>query len=407
MKSFLENPYLCKLENYFMDMEQKRKVCIATGTRADWGLLSGIARELSLRPDVTLQIVATNMHLDPRYGMTVNEIEADGFTVDERVPLPQLGDSEADRARAMAHCSLGMADAFERLSPDVLVVLGDRYEMLAVAATATVMRIPIIHIAGGEITRGAIDDAIRHAITKMASLHLTATDEYRRRVIAMGEEPSRVIVTGAIGVYNAMNEPLMTLHDLERSLGFEIGDNTMLVTMHPATMDPTDTAVHVEQLLQALDTFKEYRLLFTYPNNDARGSIIIDMINRFAAGRPGRVNVVPSLGKIRYLSALQFVKAVVGNSSSGIVEVPSMKIPTVDIGSRQAGRLAADSVIHCGADKAGIVRAVSLALSERWQEKSRATVNPYYRHDTLRLIVEAIAATPLGPLRDKQFYDQP
>ncbi|MDE6450300.1 MAG: UDP-N-acetylglucosamine 2-epimerase (hydrolyzing) [Muribaculaceae bacterium] len=388
-------------------MEQKRKVCIATGTRADWGLLSGIARELSLRPDVTLQIVATNMHLDPRYGMTVNEIEADGFTVDERVPLPQLGDSEADRARAMAHCSLGMADAFERLSPDVLVVLGDRYEMLAVASTATVMRIPIIHIAGGEITRGAIDDAIRHAITKMASLHLTATDEYRRRVIAMGEEPSRVIVTGAIGVYNAMNEPLMTLPDLERSLGFEIGDNTMLVTMHPATMDPTDTAVHVEQLLQALDTFKEYRLLFTYPNNDARGSIIIDMINRFAAGRPGRVNVVPSLGKIRYLSALQFVKAVVGNSSSGIVEVPSMKIPTVDIGSRQAGRLAADSVIHCGADKAGIVRAVSLALSERWQEKSRATVNPYYRHDTLRLIVEAIAATPLGPLRDKQFYDQP
>lgn len=388
-------------------MEQKRKVCIATGTRADWGLLSGIARELSLRPDVTLQIVATNMHLDPRYGMTVNEIEADGFTVDERVPLPQLGDSEADRARAMAHCALGMSDAFERLSPDVLVVLGDRYEMLAVASTATVMRIPIIHIAGGEITRGAIDDAIRHAITKMASLHLTATDEYRRRVIAMGEEPSRVIATGAIGVYNAMNEPLMTLPDLERSLGFEIGDNTMLVTMHPATMDPTDTAVHVEQLLQALDTFKEYRLLFTYPNNDARGSIIIDMINRFAAGRPGRVNVVPSLGKLRYLSALQFVKAVVGNSSSGIVEVPSMKIPTVDIGSRQAGRLAADSVIHCGADKAGIVRAVSLALSERWQEKSRATVNPYYRHDTLRLIVEAIAATPLGPLRDKQFYDQP
>lgn len=388
-------------------MEQKRKVCIATGTRADWGLLSGIARELSLRPDVTLQIVATNMHLDPRYGMTVNEIEADGLTVDERVPLPQTGDSEADRARAMAWCGLGMTDALERLAPDVLVILGDRYEMLAVASTATVMRIPIIHIAGGEITRGAIDDAIRHAITKMASLHLTATDEYRNRVIAMGETPSRVITTGAIGVYNAMNEPLMTLPELEDSLGFEIGDNTILVTMHPATMDPTDTAVHVGQLLQALDTFKENRLLFTYPNNDAHGAIIIEMINGFAADRRERVNVVPSLGKRRYLSSLQFVKAVVGNSSSGIVEVPSMKIPTVDIGVRQAGRLAADSVIHCGTDRAGIVRAVSLALSERWQDKSKATVNPYYRPDTMRLIVEAIATTPLGPLRNKQFYDRP
>ncbi len=388
-------------------MNNKRKVCIATGTRADWGLLSGIARELASRPDVTLQIVATNMHLDPRYGMTVNEIEADGFKVDERVPLSQRGDSEADRARAMAQCGLGMADALERLQPDILVVLGDRYEMLAVASTATVMRIPIIHIAGGEITHGAIDDAIRHAITKMASLHLTATEEYRRRVISMGETPSRVITTGAIGVYNAMNEPLMTLGELEESLGFEIGDKTLLVTMHPATMDPTDTAVHVEQLLAALDTFKENRLLFTYPNNDARGCIIIDMINRFAADRPGRVNVVPSLGKRRYLSALQFVKAVVGNSSSGIVEVPSMKIPTVDIGTRQSGRLAADSVIHCGTTKAEITRAVSLALSERWQEKSKATVNPYYRRDTLRLIVDAIATTPLEPLRNKQFYDQP
>ena len=388
-------------------MDNKRKVCIATGTRADWGLLSGIAGELFARPDVTLQIVATNMHLDQRYGMTVSEIEADGFVVDERVPLSCLGDSEADRARAMAQCGMGMADAFGRLRPDLLVILGDRYEMLAVASTATVMRIPIVHIAGGEITRGAIDDAIRHAITKMASLHLTATDEYRRRVIAMGEAPSRVITTGAIGVYNAMNEPLMSLSELEDSLGFNIGDNTMLVTMHPATMDPTDTAIHMEQLLQALDSFRESRFLFTYPNNDARGSIIIEMINRFAAGRPDRVNVVPSLGKRRYLSALQFVRAVVGNSSSGIVEVPSMKIPTVDIGVRQSGRLAADSVIHCGADRAEIVRAISLALSERWQDKSKATVNPYYRSDTMRLIVDAIATTPLEPLRNKQFYDQP
>ncbi|MCM1448869.1 MAG: UDP-N-acetylglucosamine 2-epimerase [Clostridiales bacterium] len=388
-------------------MESKRKVCIATGTRADWGLLSAIARELSSRQDVTLQIVATNMHLDPRYGMTVNEIVADGFTVDERVSLPPLSDSEADRARAMSLCALGMADAFDRLKPDVVVVLGDRYEMLAVASVATVMRIPIIHIAGGEITRGAIDDSIRHAITKMASLHLTATEEYRRRVISMGEEPQRVKTTGAIGVYNAMNEKLMTLEALEQSLGFSIGDNTLLVTLHPVTMDSTDTSTHVQELLNALDAFKEYNILFTYPNNDARGAVIIEMLERYAAGRQGRVHLIQSLGKIRYLSALQFVKAVVGNSSSGIVEVPSMKIPTVDIGSRQAGRLAADSVIHCGVTCGEIKRALSLALSEHWQEKCKATVNPYYRRDTLQLIVNAIVGTPMSTLLNKQFYDQP
>ena len=235
-------------------MNQQRKICIATGTRADWGLLSPIARELDSRPDIKLQIIATNMHLDPRYGMTVNEIIADGFKVDERVPIQPLSDSEADRARAMSLCGLGMTDALERLKPDLLVILGDRYEMLAVASVATVMRIPVVHIAGGEITRGAIDDAIRHAITKMAALHLTSTAEYCQRVINMGENPSRVITTGAIGVYNAMNEKLLSREELEMSLGFELGDNTLLITMHPATMDPTDTRLHIEQLLKALDT---------------------------------------------------------------------------------------------------------------------------------------------------------
>ncbi len=387
-------------------MNQQRKICIATGTRADWGLLSPIARELDSRPDIKLQIIATNMHLDPRYGMTVNEIIADGFKVDERVPIQPLSDSEADRARAMSLCGLGMTDALERLKPDLLVILGDRYEMLAVASVATVMRIPVVHIAGGEITRGAIDDAIRHAITKMAALHLTSTAEYCQRVINMGENPSRVITTGAIGVYNAMNEKLLSREELEMSLGFELGDNTLLITMHPATMDPTDTRLHIEQLLKALDTAaRGYKLLFTYPNNDARGEIIIDMINQYATANPNRVHVVPSLGKLRYLSALQFVQAVVGNSSSGIVEVPSMKIPTVDIGNRQAGRLAADSVIHCEAKSADICRALALALSERWIEKTKATVNPYYRPDTLKLITNAIATTPLESLRNKQFYD--
>lgn len=388
-----------------MTQTPKRKVCIATGTRADWGLLSAIARELKNTTSVQLQIIATNMHLDERYGMTINEIESDGFVVDEKVALPMFSDSEADRARAMAMCGLGMADAFERLNPDMIVILGDRYEMLAVASVATVMCIPIVHIAGGEITRGAIDDAIRHAITKMAALHLTSTTEYRQRVISMGENPLRVITTGAIGVYNAVNERLMSRDELNQSLGFDIGDNAMLVTMHPTTLDPTDTSVHMKNLLAALDRFKNNTLIFTYPNNDAHGSVIIDLINRYAADNASRVHVIASLGKIRYLSALQFVKVVVGNSSSGIVEVPSMKIPTVDIGVRQSGRLAADSVIHCGTGSEEIVRAISLALSDHWQDKCRATVNPYYRSNTLNLIVDAIVNTPLDALSNKTFYD--
>lgn len=388
-------------------MEKKRRVCIATGTRAEWGLLSGIASRLAASPSVELQIVATNMHLDPRYGMTVNEITADGFHVNERVPLPPLSDSEADRARAAGFCTAGMADAFERLAPDVVIILGDRYEMLATALAASVMNIPIVHIAGGEITRGAIDDSLRHAITKLSALHLTATEEYRQRVISMGEDPARVINTGAIGVYNALNLPLMGREELEASLGFKLGDKTLLVTMHPATLDPVDPTERLQALLDALDSHPECEILFTYPNNDARGSRMIAMIDRYASERPGRVHVVPSLGRLRYLSALQYVVAAVGNSSSGIVEVPSMKIPTVNIGMRQLDRLASESVIHCGDTASEISAAIAEALSPQGQQRAREAANPYYRPDTLDTIVNAILDVQPESLRNKQFHDNP
>lgn len=383
----------------------KRKVCIVTGTRAEWGLLSSIAQQLKLRQDVELQIIATNMHLDARYGYTIDDIFAMGFEVNAQVPMSVDDDSSVSTAKAMAKCAEGMADAFALLAPDLIVILGDRYEMLSVASVATVMRIPIIHLHGGEISEGAIDDSIRHAITKLSSLHLTATEEYRNRVIQMGEHPETVINTGAIGVYNIANITPMSLNELNASLDFEITPGTLLVTYHPATLDDEDVATRCKAFLKALDEFPDYKVIITYPNNDAQGRVIIDLIEEYASNNQGRVMVKPSLGLLRYISALHYVDVVVGNSSSGIIEVPSMGIPTVNIGMRQQGRMASESVIHCADDKDSIVEAIRYALSDAGREKAKHAQNPYCKENTLQLIVEAIATTPLDDLRRKTFYD--
>lgn len=385
----------------------RRRVAIVTSTRADWGLLSGIARGLDSRGDVELSVIATNMHLDPRFGNTVDEILTDGISVSERVEMTPSSDLPVDTARATARCLEGMAGAFERQRPDLLLILGDRYEMLAVATAATLMRIPIAHIAGGEISEGAIDDNIRHALTKLSSLHFTATEPYRRRVIAMGEAPERVINAGAIGVYNLSSTELLTKEELASSIGMPLDRDTLLVTMHPATADDADVAGCMQSLLDALDRFPKSKILFTYPNNDARGEVIIKMIHGYAARWQGRVWVVQSLGRRRYLSALGCVGAVVGNSSSGIVEVPSAGIPTVDIGMRQRGRIAAASVIHAADDADSIASAISKALTPEFRKLAAGVVNPYYRPDTLRTIVETVATYPLEALRRKKFYDIP
>lgn len=373
---------------------KKRKVCIVTGTRADWGLLSPIAAELRSRDDIELQIIATNMHLSPRYGHTIDEIIDGGFDVDDSVAIIDDGDNGTPTpvAQQMSRALSGIADAFHRLRPDMAVVLGDRYEMLATASAATLLRIPIVHLHGGETSEGAIDNSIRNAITALASLHLTSTEAYRRKVIAMGEPESLVINTGAIGVYNAMNVSLMSRSELQRSLSFYIPKDTLLVTYHPATLDRMPVAEQCRQLLTALDRFPNSRLLITYPNSDPGSGEIIAKILDYERRDPDRVRVIPSLGMRRYLSALQFVAAVVGNSSSGIIEVPSMGIPTVDIGPRQRGRIAADSVIHCDCNADDIAASISKALR---REHSENIANPYYQPDTLRRIVEAIATTPI------------
>lgn len=383
-----------------------RKVCIVTGSRAEWGLLSPIAHELRRSRDVELQIVATNMHLMERYGMTVNEIEAEGLSVDYRVPLPLGEGSEIDVAHATAICLGGMADALGELHPDLVVILGDRTEMLATASAATIMRIPIVHLHGGEESQGAIDNCIRHAITKLAALHLTSTEAYRQRVIQMGENPLNVINTGAIGVYNCLNEPVVPLHDLEDFLGIPIDRRSLLITYHPATLDTVPPADRFAALLRALETTSHGSVIFTYPNNDANGQQIIQLISDYVAANRGNAVAVPSLGKRRYLSLLHYVGAAVGNSSSGIIEVPSMHIPSVNIGSRQQGRIAAQSVIHCGVSDSEIAHAIGFALSPQGTELARSSTNPYEAPDTLAKCVAAIVETPLDALTTKIFNDR-
>ena len=382
-----------------------RKICIATGTRADWGLLSGIAKALNSRPDVRLQIVATNMHLSERYGATYREIERDGLHIDRRVPMPTDSDSAHGTVVAMSECMRGFADAFEALRPDLLIILGDRYEMLAVASAALIFRIPVAHIAGGTVSEGAYDDAIRHSITKMSHLHLTETEECRRRVIQLGENPARVFNTGAIGIYNILHTDYMTREELEADLGTPVPEQSLFVTFHPATLDVVPPREQCANLLRALDARRDYKVFFSYPNNDTSGRVIIDMIEQYVAGHPGKAYVRPNYGQRRYLSMLRLMTAVVGNSSSGIVEVPSMHIPTLNIGVRQNGRQRAASVVDCGVTLEEIARGLDRVLSPAEREKARRVQNPYEQPDTLQRIVDVVCTTPLTGITIKPFYN--
>jgi len=383
------------------------KICIVTSTRADWGLLMPLAKVLRDEDGIETSIVATNMHLQERFGMTVDEITEAGFNVAARVPMETEGDDETSRVRAASLCMTGMADAFSQIKPDAVLLLGDRYEMLAVASAAAIMRIPIIHIAGGAISEGAVDDCIRHAITKLASLHLTETEEYRRRVIQMGEQPDTVINTGAIGVWNGLNTSTLPKEALEDFLDMKLDGETAVVTYHPATNDTSATpAEQVQAMLDAIAQFPELKCVITYPNNDAGGASTIPLLQRFATIHSDRMRLVPSLGMLRYHSILKIATLVIGNSSSGIVEVPSAGIPTVDIGIRQRGRTAAASVIHCDNSRENIVQAISTALSEPMKTLAAKCNNPYYKPDTLRLMRNTVMRFMRSlPARPKKFYN--
>lgn len=382
-----------------------RKVCVVTGTRAEYGLLSRLMRLIQIDPDLTLQIIATNMHLSPEFGLTYKEIEADGFTIDKKVPMPKLADTSNGIVKSMAIELSGIADAYEELRPDLIVVLGDRYEMLIVATAALVYKIPIAHIHGGEITEGVFDDAIRHAITKMSHLHFTSTEEYSRRVIQLGEQPDRVFYVGSLGVENIKKITLMSKDEIEKSLGFELNKKTVIATYHPVTVTKGNNRIEMDEFLTALDEEKNIRILFTMPNSDTGGAYISEKINEFVARNKERAIAFTSLGVKRYLSAMSHVAAVIGNSSSGIIEVPSLGIPTLNIGDRQKGRVICDSIISCHSNKDSIRNGLKKVLSEEMAEIAKEVRNPYEKENTAQSIFNVIKSYSLNNLTQKSFYN--
>lgn len=383
----------------------KRHIAIVSSTRADWGLLSPVAKALQQREDVEVSVIATNMHLDASRGMTINEIRADGFEPIAQVAMSYKSDGEVDTAEAMGVHLSDMAKVLGKIRPDILLLLGDRFEMLAVASAATMLHIPLAHISGGEITMGAIDDNIRHAISKLSSLHFATTEKHRSRLIAMGEHPENVVNTGALGVWNMTHAEMLDRDELERSLGFSFEGKTLLVTYHPATNDKVAPSERFGALLEAMDRHSDCKVIITYPNNDPNSAEIIAMIERYAQRRGEEVLAVPSLGALRYRSALQYVSAVVGNSSSGVVEVPSAGIPVVNIGIRQQGRTVSPAVIHCGDDVDSIDEAISQALSKEVKFRAKTTPNPYQQEGTVDMIVDRLVNCDITQLLPKKFYD--
>lgn len=383
-----------------------RKICVVTGTRAEYGLLSRLIRMINESERTQLQLIATNMHLSPTYGETYKEIEADGFKIDRKLPIIEEGKNDTVATlKSMAKAVAGFADAYNELKPDMIVVLGDRYEILAAAIAALIEKIPIAHIHGGEVTEGAYDDAIRHSITKMSHLHFPSIEPYRKRIIQMGEDPERVFTVGAIGVENIKRIPLLSKEETEQSIGFALDKNTILATYHPVTLGPDSMKRDIDDFISVLDDNKYLRIIFTMPNSDNGSEVIVDAIYKFVCNNKNRAVAFKSLGLKRYLSVMKEVGAVVGNSSSGIVEVPSFGVPTLNIGDRQKGRLAAESVVNCGTDKESIRDGLSKVLSTEFQDFCKTVENPYGKENTAEEIFKVISSYPLDNIIQKHFYD--
>lgn len=383
-----------------------RKLCVVTGTRAEYGLLSRLMQMIKDSEQTELQIIATNMHLSPKYGNTYQEIEKDGFNIDKKIPILEEGkDTAKDTVLSMSKALAGFAEAYDELKPDMVVVLGDRYEILAAATTALIERIPIAHIHGGEITEGAYDDAIRHSITKMSHLHFTSTEQYRKRVIQLGEQPDRVFYVGALGVENIKKFPLLNKKEIEQDVKFKLDENTILVTYHPVTLGEHTAEQDIKEFIAALEERKDLRVFFTMPNSDTGAQAIVDAINDFVEKNGDRAVAYKSLGIRRYLSVMKYAGAVVGNSSSGLIEVPSFGIPTLNIGDRQKGRISASSVYDCETDKKSILKGLDFIMSPAFKKNAAQSHNPYDKRGTAEAIFDVISKYPLEELKQKHFYD--
>ena len=384
-------------------MNQQRKICVVTGSRADYGLLHSVLTAIASDNDLKLQIAATGMHLSPEFGLTVRQIEADGFSIDARVDMLLSADSPAAVAKSIGLGVIGFADALNRLSPDILVVLGDRFEILAAAQAALVMRIPLAHIHGGETSEGAFDEGIRHALTKMAMWHFVAAEPYRKRVVQMGEAPARVFNVGAPGLDLLDGMQWLDRDALQASLQVPQASPLFLVTYHPVTLSNEDPTLPMAELLAALERFPEATVVFTYPNADTGGRKLIDMIDRFVAHAPERRHAFVSLGQQRYLSLMKLADVVLGNSSSGLTEAPALQRATVNIGDRQKGRLKATSVIDTSEQRDDIERALQQAMSPAFIRALGETVSLYGQGKAGWQIKEELKRVPLTV--QKSFFD--
>ena len=384
----------------------KRKICIITGTRAEFGLLRLLMQEVQDAQECELQIVATGMHLSPEYGLTYKEIEQAGFKIDYKVDMQLSSDSATSITKSIGIGTIGFAEAYEHLQPDLVVVLGDRFELISAVTAALIAPIPVAHLHGGETTEGAFDEAIRHSITKMSHLHFVAAPEYARRVVQLGEHPERVFLVGGLGVDAIRQIKLLTREELEESLDFKFGKKNLLVTFHPVTLSSKSSAYEMAGLLEALDQLRDTHLIFTMPNADTGGQELAAMVKEFVTNRP-HARAFQSLGHVRYLSCMQFVDGVVGNSSSGLAEAPSMGVGTINIGDRQKGRLSTDSIIHCASDFGSIHNALEQLYDPAFKTLLSNAVNPYGSGGASSKIAEVIKNYPLDGLLKKSFFDLP
>jgi GDP/UDP-N,N'-diacetylbacillosamine 2-epimerase (hydrolysing) len=388
-----------------MDYKKKRSICIVTGTRAEYGLLYWLLKEVQSANDLELQIIVTGMHLSPEFGNTFNQIKKDGFNIDQKVEMLLSSDTEVGISKSMGLGMISFADAFSMLQPDLLVVLGDRFEIFSAVSAAMIAKIPVAHLHGGEATEGLIDEPIRHSITKMSHLHFTSTEEYRNRVIQLGEQPDRVFNVGAVGLDNINLLKLYSRKEFEDSIGFNLSQRNLLITLHPITLEKSTARVQISNLLHALDELEETHLIFTKANADTDGRIINEMIDNYVAKHSAKSIAFTSLGQLRYLSAIKYMDGVVGNSSSGLLEVPSFRIGTINIGDRQRGRIKAKSVIDCNSTVEGIREALEILFSKQFQEMVKHIASPYGEGGAAKKIVKIIKKYPLEEIIKKRFYD--
>lgn len=384
-----------------------RRVCVVTGTRAEFGLLRWLMEAINIDPQLTLQVVVTGMHLSPEFGSTYEEIEEAGFSIDAKVEMLVSSDTSVAITKSTGLGMIGFADAYSRLAPDMVVVLGDRFEIFAAAAAAMIAGIPIAHIHGGETTEGAFDEAIRHSISKMSHLHFVAAEEYRRRVIQLGENPARVFTVGGMGIDALEKIDLLTRDELESVLGLELSDRNLLITFHPVTLDGRESSLEqFRELLTALDDFEGITLIFTMPNADTGGRELSEMVEAFVQANPAAY-LFTSLGQLRYLSCMAQMDGVVGNSSSGLTEAPYFNIGTVNIGDRQKGRLRATSIIDCEPNSESIKSAIRMLYSPEFSRDLIDGYKPYGSGGAVNAIINTLVSTSLTNIQKKEFYDLP